>query len=66
MEMLAHLRQIQSATVVAIAALRQQSCERDEDVARVLEHSVVDALEQQIEQLRHLTRQARSPSRAQR
>ena len=28
-----HLRQVQSAVVVAIAALRQQNCELDEDIA---------------------------------
>ena len=44
-----HLRQIQSAVIVAVAALRHQGAERDEDIANVLQHNVVDALEDQIE-----------------
>lgn len=48
-EVIQHLRQIQSAVTVAVAALRHQSCERDEDIANVLQHTVVDGLEYQIE-----------------
>jgi hypothetical protein len=48
-EVIQHLRQIQSAVIVAVAALRHQAAERDEDIANVLQHGVVDALEDQIE-----------------
>jgi hypothetical protein len=46
-----HLRDIQSAVVVAAAALRHQKCELDEDVAQVLRRSVTDRLQDQIERL---------------
>jgi hypothetical protein len=59
-EVLQHLRQIQSAVVVAVAALRHQSAERDEDIANVLQHSVVDALEDQIERTEGVLRTLRS------
>ena len=48
-EVIQHLRQIQSAVIVAVGALRHQSCERDKDIANVLQHTVVDGLEDQIE-----------------
>jgi hypothetical protein len=54
------LRQVQSAVVVAVAALRQQNCELDEDIATVLQRSVVDRLHEQIERLETLARQADS------
>lgn len=50
-EVVVHLRQIQSAVVVAVAALRQQNCEIDEDIATVLQRSVADRIEDQIERL---------------
>ena len=53
-EVAAHLRQVQSAVVVAVAALRQQNCELDEDVARVLQRSVADRIQDQIERLETL------------
>ena len=33
-EVAMHLRQVQSAVVVAVAALKQQNCELDADIAR--------------------------------
>jgi hypothetical protein len=50
-EVVVHLRQMQSAVVVAVAALRQQNCELDEDIATVLQRSVADRIEDQIERL---------------
>jgi hypothetical protein len=50
-EVLLHLRQIQSAAIVAAAALRHQNSERDSDIANVLQRSVTDRLQDQIEHL---------------
>jgi hypothetical protein len=52
----AHLRQVQSAVVVAVAALRQQNCELDEDIATVLQRSVADRLHDQVDRLEALMR----------
>jgi hypothetical protein len=52
----AQLRQVQSAVVVAVAALRQQNCELDEDIATVLQRSVADRLHDQIDRLEGLMR----------
>jgi hypothetical protein len=57
-EVVTHLRQVQSAVVVAVAALRQQNCELDEDVAKVLQRSVADRIQDQIERLETLMRSA--------
>jgi hypothetical protein len=46
-----HLRHIRSAVIVAIAALRRQNCELDEDIARLLQRCVCDRLDDQIEKL---------------
>jgi len=46
-----HLRQVQSAAVVAVAALKQQNCELDEDIAIVIQRGVVDRIHDQIEKL---------------
>ena len=59
-EVISHLRQVQSAVAVAVAALRQQNCELDEDIATVLQRSVADRLHEQIERLEALTRMAAS------
>lgn len=48
---IAHLRQAQSAAIVAVAALRRQNCELDEDIARLLQHCVCDCLHEQLENL---------------
>ncbi len=55
-QVISQLRQVQSAVVVAVAALRQQNCELDEDIATVLQRSVADRLHEQIERLEALTR----------
>jgi hypothetical protein len=55
-ELAVHLRQIQSAVVVSVAALKQQNCELDEDIAAVLQRSVADRLHDQIERLEELVR----------
>jgi hypothetical protein len=57
-QVISHLRQVQSAVVVAVAALRQQNCELDEDIAMVLQRSVADRLHEQIERLEAVTRMA--------
>jgi hypothetical protein len=55
-EVVMHLRQVQSAVVVAVAALKKQNCELDEDVATVLQRSVVDRLHEQVERLEAVMR----------
>jgi methyl coenzyme M reductase subunit C-like uncharacterized protein (methanogenesis marker protein 7) len=55
-EVVQQLRQVQSAVVVAVAALKQQNCELDEDVATVLQRSVADRIQDQIEHLEVLLR----------
>jgi hypothetical protein len=50
-DILVHLQQVQSAVVVAVAALRQQACELDEDIAAVLQRSVADRLQDQMDKL---------------
>jgi DNA-binding IscR family transcriptional regulator len=63
-EVVLQLRQIQSAVVVAAAALKRQNAELDEDVANVLQSSAVDKIEDQIERLEELIlAMARSSSR---
>jgi hypothetical protein len=57
-EVVTHLRQVQSAVVVAVAALKQQNCELDADIATVLQRSVADRIEDQIERLESLRRAA--------
>ena len=52
-----HLRHVQSAVVVAVAALRRQNCELDEDIATLLPRCVCDRIEDQLDELeaaRHL------------
>jgi len=63
-EVLLHLRHVQSAVAVAVAALRRQNCELDEDVANVLQHSVTDRLQDQIEKLEIVVRSGTSPGRS--
>jgi hypothetical protein len=53
-DVLLHLRQVQSAVVVSVAALKRQNCELDADIATVLQRSVADRLHEQIEQLEAL------------
>ena len=57
-EVALHLRQVQSAVVVAVAALKQQNCELDADIATVLQRSVADRIHDQIERVEALMRSA--------
>jgi hypothetical protein len=50
-EVLRHLQQIRSAVVVAVAALRHQNCELDVDISNVLQRSVADRIQDQIDSL---------------
>ena len=50
-------RHVQSAVAVAIAALRRQNCELDEDIASLLQRCVCDRIEDQLHELEG----ARSP-----
>ncbi len=54
-ELLRQLQQIQSAVVVSVAALRQQNCELDADISSVLQRSVADRIQDQIERLERLS-----------
>jgi hypothetical protein len=53
-EVLRQLQQIQSAVVVSVAALRHQNCELDADVSNLLQRSVADRIQDQIERLERL------------
>jgi hypothetical protein len=53
-DVLLQLRQVQSAVVVSVAALKRQNCELDEDIATVLQRSVADRLHEEIERLEGL------------
>jgi len=53
-EVILHLRHAQSAVIVAVAALRRQNCELDEDIATVLQRSVADPIHDQLERLESL------------
>ena len=55
-EVVEQLRQVQSVVVVSVAALRQQNCELDADIAKVLQRGVVDHIEDQVERLESLIR----------
>ena len=61
--MIAHLRYVQSAAIVAVAALRRQNCELDEDVARLLQRCVCEALGDQLERLEAARRLISAPMR---
>ncbi len=50
-DVLRDLPQIHSAVVVAVAALRQQACELDEDVAVVLQRGAADRIQDQVERI---------------
>jgi hypothetical protein len=58
-EMLKHLQQIQSAVVVAVAALRHQNCELDTDISNVLQRCVADRIQDQIERLEAMSERRR-------
>lgn len=50
-EVMLHLRHVRSAVIVAIAALRRQNCELDEDIAALLQRCVCDRIGDQLEKL---------------
>ena len=54
-DVLRQLHLIQSAVVVAVAALRHQNCELDADISSVLQRSVADRIQDQIERLELLS-----------
>jgi hypothetical protein len=62
-ELVLHLQQIQSAVVVSAAALRRQNCELDDDIANVLQRSVADKIQDQIERLDGMLRLLGQPRR---
>jgi hypothetical protein len=53
-EVILRLERIHSVIAVAAAALKQQNCELDADIASVLQGSAADRLHEQIETLREL------------
>ncbi len=50
-EVIPRLRHVRAAVIVAVAALRHQNCELDEDVACLLQRCVCDPLDDQIRSL---------------
>jgi hypothetical protein len=57
------LKVMQSAVSVAVTALRAQSADVDEDVARLLVRSVSDPLQDQIDSIKSVLRLIAPPSR---
>lgn len=53
-DLIARLQLAQAAASTCVAALRRQNCEIDEDVARLLQRCVADALGAQIEETEEL------------
>jgi hypothetical protein len=62
-EVIAYLTEIRSAVVVAAAALRQQNCELDADVALLLQRAVAGGIGDQIARLRRLRGERGGPGR---
>jgi hypothetical protein len=60
------LRVMQSAVSVAVVALRAQSADVDEDVARLLIRSVSDPLQDQIDSIKSVLRLLAPPPRGRR
>ncbi|MFZ0501739.1 MAG: hypothetical protein WAU49_21040 [Steroidobacteraceae bacterium] len=50
-EIILHLQHVHSAVLVAIAALRRQNCELDEDIASLLQRCVCDRIDDQLQKL---------------
>jgi hypothetical protein len=50
-EIIRQLRHVHSAVIVAVAALRWQNCELDEDIASLLQRCVCDRIDDQLEKL---------------
>ncbi len=65
-EVLERLRAMQSSVAVAVAALRAQSADIDEDVARLLIRSVSDPLQDQIDAIKSVLRNLTPPARRKR
>jgi hypothetical protein len=53
-EIILHLQQIHSTITVAVAALRQQACELDLDIANVLRSGAADRIQDQIEAIERI------------
>jgi hypothetical protein len=53
-DVIARLKQLQSTLAVAVGALRNQNADIDVDIANLLQRSVADALQEQIEKLEAL------------
>lgn len=51
-EVILHLRHVHSAAIVAVAALRRQNCELDEDIASLLQRCVCDRIDTELEKLK--------------
>ena len=60
------LRAMQSSVVVAVAALRGQNADVDEDVARLLTRAVSDPLQDQIDSIKSVMRLLSPPARRRR
>jgi hypothetical protein len=60
-EVIARLRQLQSTVTVAVGALRHQNADIDVDIANLLQRSVGDILQEQIEKLEALGRRLPAP-----
>ena len=60
------LRAMQSSVVVAVAALRGQNADVDEDVARLLTRTVSDPLQDQIDSIKSVMRLLAPPARRRR
>jgi hypothetical protein len=55
-EAIGQLEQLQSTLAVAVGALRQQNADIDSDVARLLQRSVGDKIQQEIDRLEAVLR----------
>jgi len=53
-DVIARLKQLQSTLAVAVGALRNQNADIDVDIANLLQRSVADTLQEQIEKLEAL------------
>jgi hypothetical protein len=62
-EVITHLQQLHSAVAVAVSALRQQNADIDADVANLLQRSVGDKLQHQIDKLEAVSRLLSPPAR---
>jgi hypothetical protein len=65
-EVITHLQQLQATVAVAVGALRQQNADIDADVASLLQRSVGDNLQEQIDKLEAVLRLRAPPARRKR